>query len=191
MPKKHNENWDQEVYDKYHKLACKIASDFSRKYKMSYEDFKDEAEYALTNVILLGKWKSVYRKKKGAGSTWMYQRIYWKLKDYVIACAKERSVCFSDVNENGVEAIDSDRGHSWVEKIMLEVSEEAGFIIKALISAPAEIIQDERKSRFWIKAIREGDTKVAKQMIKDYAINEKDVSKWKYNDVLLEVQSCL
>ncbi len=191
MARKRNKNWDQDVYDKYHKMACKIASQYAKKYRRPYEEFKAEAEFELATTILTGKWKTIYNPKKGAGSSWMYRRVYWKLKDLVIADAKEQAINFTGVNENGMEIEDKKRDHSWVEKIMMEVSEEAAFVIKAIMYAPSDMIEDERKAKQWIKGVRDTDAKTAKEMVKDYMVNELDWSIFKFNQVIEEVRACL
>lgn len=193
--RKLNENWDQKIYDKYHALACKIARSYTRKYNLPYEDMKAEAEYHLASLILRGKFKTLYDPTKGAGSTWIYKKIYWALKDYIIALTKVPTINFTTTYTDSAKIIDLKPGPSWVEKLLTEVSEEAQFIIKAIISAPIELLENEneRKCRRWIKDMRSMDIEKAKNLIEEYVTGSDNpyMLKWKYKHVSKEIVSCL
>lgn len=193
--RKLNENWDQSIYDKYQALACKIAGSYSTKYDLPYEDMKAEAEYHLANLILRGKFKTLYDPTKGAVSTWIYKKIYWALKDYIIALAKVPTVNFTMTGTDRNELIDPKPGPSWIERLLSEVSEEAQFIIRAIVSAPTELLEckSDRMCRRWIKSMRGDDIEEAKNLIEEYATSGffPKMSKEKFNLVKTEVAACL
>ena len=165
-----------DILTRYERLIRCLTGKFAERYSLPYDDLLEDIY-----VFLIRRFDEIWDKKfnplKASESTWVYRNIYWSLKNICIKMTKERARS----PENGGSNIEPEAKPNWLGRLLSEVSEEGKFLIKTIISAPAEIAEDVTPRSF-VKA---------RKAVKDYLVDEKDWTFSKLHKTWAEVESCL
>ena len=164
------------MFDRHQGLVHKLAKRFAVTYHKDTEEMISEGQLGLAWFV---SHYDEYDNKKGKESTWAYQCIYWGL---MTACTKKHP---SPISLNSLghedEPYEPPMKTNWVDNLLREIGVEGSFLIRTIVNAPAEIIE-EMDPRMCAKA---------RKTVKEYLIDELDWSKHKLNKAWKEVEECL
>lgn len=168
-----------EIFERHQGLVHKLAKKFAVKYCRPIDEMIGEAQYGIVHCI--SRWKD-YDPTKGAESTWVYQWIYYTLLDSVTNRKHIQTIPLMNTREEeDTEEIEYVAKDKWIDTLLREVGEEGAFLVRTIIDAPAEILNEMAPS---ICAR-------ARNAVIGYLVDELDWDKQKLKRAWKEVQECL
>lgn len=176
-PRKVSSEEQANIYLKFRPLARRVAIDtFKRHRLMSRDLFIMESQSILGEII--AKWNDPrigYDKTKSSEISWLYKKLHWGLRDFI---RRERRHHIPE-NDFGVPQI-APPPHSWVERFLQTMSDDAKVMVTTILNAPADFAADLSARRF-----RAGRTKIKKHLQKRGWSESRIFFAWK------EIKECL
>lgn len=167
----------ERLFKKYRGLICRLAYRFSVIYGRPYDELVDQAEFDLISYIC-EHWANKFNPKISTEGTWAYQMIYYGLMNQ---CTRKQKVDvpFSVYDEDrSIDIVDTE---GWAKKLMAELGEEARFLVKTILHAPAEILDDMSPTTRYR----------ARKAVKKHLRTTERWSQAKLNRIWAEVEACL
>lgn len=153
----------------------------------------DTAIFALTMALFDD---DGYDPKKGSYHTWLWQKVYWYLKEVYTRGkhphqalrefhVRERhlSTTIQDGQESDAKMEEPTAPTSWYQSLLAEVSEEGAVLLQTIVEAPEEIIDELHTNRRTVEARRE--------TVRSYLIDVLDWDYAKLNRAWQEVEACV
>jgi len=128
------------IWKSHQALARKLANRFAGMYNRDQQELFEEARTSMS-LELFTRWET-FDLKKSSVTHWLYQCIYWSLLTYCTR-AQEKAIPFSAL-DNEEQLYQPAAKPSRTETILQELSEEGQFLVRTIINAPDEIIDDLR-----------------------------------------------
>jgi len=163
------------------RLAYMLVHRFHALHGHSVEDLASEAMWGLVNG------SQTYDMESGAQTTWAYNWVYWRLWYYCHPKEVHRMTKES-LYHTSEESLEEERFESrprWAHALMKDLGEEGKELIRIILSAPEELIDEYRNVKKEASRLR------LVRKVRAYLINELDWSNAKVDRAWQEVVTCL
>lgn len=143
---------DGSLIREYQDMIYKIALDLNQTHPQeSLDELVSEGFFALTSMI------PRYNPKKAGLSTWLYQSVWSRMKNFCIDAKKNRHIYYED----GDPIFDGPDPTPWIMDVLQDLSDDAGEIVHTILNAPEALwgIFDEFSPKTSRKYLRRYMTK--------------------------------
>lgn len=182
----------EKYFLKFRWISKTLAGKFSQRYKKTYEEVLDHADFALALELFD---RQNYDPAKGSLRNWLWQTVHWHLTQIYTRGWHPRLKGIREFRhtETSINEVDWKRmgtyprtKKNWLETLLQEVSEEGAVLIDTILTAPGEIIDE-----FNPRKIGRPSHRRRKEAVKSYLIDVLDWDYRKFHRAWREVEACL
>lgn len=133
----------EEVYLRHERtIPAMVARDLARGHRSQRSAIEDEAR-SMMGLVLLSGWETILAGPESPG-TRLHHRVRW---DMLTERSRGRDPLADQHRERIARKCREDQSSTWIERLLSEVSAEAGALIRAVLEAPEELTRLGRSER--------------------------------------------